>query len=69
MCCRRDTAQVLQRAPHPVEVQAELAQLLLVERLNAVQRVLRQRGGALQRRQALVRLQACTGQAPLIAPA
>ncbi len=41
---------------HPVEVEAELAQLLLVQRLDSVQRVLRQRCRPLQRRQALVRL-------------
>lgn len=41
---------------HPVEVEAELAQLLLVQRLDSVQRVLRQRRRPLQRRQALVRL-------------
>ena len=41
---------------HPIEVDAEVAQLVAVEGLDADQRLLRQRARPLQRRQALVRL-------------
>ena len=41
---------------HPIEVDAEVAQLVAVQGLDTDQRLLRQRARALQRRQAFVRL-------------
>ena len=50
---------------HPVEVDAEVAQLVAVEGLDADQRLLRQRARPLQCRQALVRLQCrCSSVGP-----